>query len=305
MICCACGCQVYRPELISDILSVAVNNNNDYDSSHRGVNTKSTVNSKDVSRNWTEGENGRVTETKYHPCRTKTVATSKYASKACIQSYRSTFSLQFPVRTESSSPASGGGEEGRHDASPVPSHDDHLTEKNVARGKSLRTSTSATTSDAAAFQSPATHPTPSSSVTTSSSARIRQKKKKKKGMEETTTTSTSFVRDYDENLCIYQDIDFSTVSDNLKALLSPQRDWIKCSMCRSEVSWLARAKRLGIQVIITSFHHIFCPIFQQLSLSLSLFYPIFSYASRDLLHLFLILSFSLCILCIPLVSFIS
>ena len=46
---------------------------------------------------------------------------------------------------------------------------------------------------------------------------------------------------------LYQDADFSAISLNLKALLSPKRDWVRCSICQAEVSWMARAERFRQQ----------------------------------------------------------
>lgn len=48
------------------------------------------------------------------------------------------------------------------------------------------------------------------------------------------------------------DGDFSALSLNLKALLSPDRDWVRCSMCRTQVCWLAASTRLRLLVIAFS-----------------------------------------------------
>lgn len=45
------------------------------------------------------------------------------------------------------------------------------------------------------------------------------------------------------------DVGLTTVSLNLKALLSPHRDWTRCSMCRTEVCWLAASTTMRRTVI--------------------------------------------------------
>lgn len=46
----------------------------------------------------------------------------------------------------------------------------------------------------------------------------------------------------------FGDADLSAISLNLKALLSPHRDWVRCSMCRTEVCWQSATARLRLLV---------------------------------------------------------
>jgi hypothetical protein len=243
VICGACGCHVYHDNFINDILSVRCNNNNN-ESGKADLNGLSE--SKTDLASFSHSQNDDDT---LNPCITmkKECPFKRINSSRCIHSYRSTFSLQFPTKCSSGKTFIPEAEHPFTDATVLPEYltqnpDDDLTLKDVARrGKSPFASPSL---DAPCADNVGLH----QHLACSSSKRTSNTKEDKK---ETVSSC-----DLDENLCIYQkDIDFSTVSDNLKALLSPQREWIKCSLCRNEVTWLKKkvipAPRPVTHVIIT------------------------------------------------------
>ena len=185
VVCTACGCHLFRGDVSGHPVSspfcpsagMCNNNNNHDDGSMRDVLTSQSQNRPaNMLHRGMSQPTGRLVSASDCP------SSCRYRN-----SYRRTFSLQFPVRSTIE-----------------PLHDPPASDPTGRRDEDPGTRTS---------------------------------------------DARSGEKSADQNSFSPHDVDLAAVSQNLKALLSPHRDWIRCSMCRTEVCWLAAGRAIRRPVI--------------------------------------------------------